>query len=212
MLGPRLTGTGRGKLSLYAKAFDRAGAQAVAPSTRPTLPGALRSAWVSGSCLVLRRACVEQVGPFDERFGSYCEDVDYGVRANLLGWDVVVVEDASGTTEGSAHAVARTLMWSNMVLTGAKHLGLGAVAHRLALSARRVARAVLVSIRHPSRAREMSVIGRRSAAAIVKGISLSAAWYAHLARSRLKGRPPVQGVCSDPTLSHALADPRRPAG
>jgi hypothetical protein len=208
VLGPRLTGTGRGKLSLYAKAFDRAGAQAVAPGTRKPLPGALRSAWVSGSCLVLRRACVEQVGPFDERFGSYCEDVDYGVRANLQGWDVVVVEDAMGTTEGSAHAVARTLMWSNMVLTGAKHLGPRAVVHRLALSARRVVRAVLVTVRHPSRAREMSVVGRRSAAAIVKGTALSVSWYAHVARRRMKGRPPVQGRCADPALLRVLATAR----
>ena len=33
--------------------------------------------FVSGTCMLLRRECVQQVGMFDELFGSYVEDVDY---------------------------------------------------------------------------------------------------------------------------------------
>ena len=44
--------------------------------------------WASGTCLVLRRACVEQVGGFDADFGSYGEDVDLCLRAR----DAVAVQ------------------------------------------------------------------------------------------------------------------------
>jgi len=46
--------------------------------------------WASGTCLLLRRACVQDVGDFDELLGSYEEDVDYGLRGNDHGWSVIV--------------------------------------------------------------------------------------------------------------------------
>jgi len=38
------------------------------------------------SCFLIRKACYEQVGPFDEGFdGAYCEDSDYHVRMMQAG-------------------------------------------------------------------------------------------------------------------------------
>ena len=44
--------------------------------------------WVCGSFLLMRRACLEQVGPLDERFFIYDEDVDWCHRAWAAGWKV----------------------------------------------------------------------------------------------------------------------------
>ena len=34
-----------------------------------------------GTLLLARRACLEDVGLFDERYFSYCEEADLGLRA-----------------------------------------------------------------------------------------------------------------------------------
>ena len=42
--------------------------------------------WLVGACLLLRRQTWEQVGPLDERFFMYSEEVDYAWRARRVGW------------------------------------------------------------------------------------------------------------------------------
>ena len=42
--------------------------------------------WVSGACLLHRREVSKQLGGLDERFFMYCEDVDFCLRANQVGW------------------------------------------------------------------------------------------------------------------------------
>jgi hypothetical protein len=43
---------------------------------------------VSGSCMLIRRAVIEQIGLLDEQFFAYQEDADYCFRANRAGWKV----------------------------------------------------------------------------------------------------------------------------
>jgi GT2 family glycosyltransferase len=43
---------------------------------------------VTGACMYLRRALVDELGPFDEGFPMAYEDVDYCLRAWEAGWDV----------------------------------------------------------------------------------------------------------------------------
>ena len=44
--------------------------------------------WVTGSFLFARRACLDQVGPLDERFFVYVEDIDLCYQARKAGWQV----------------------------------------------------------------------------------------------------------------------------
>ena len=45
-------------------------------------------AGVAGSCMLIRRDLVEQIGYLDELFFAYQEDADYCYRAREVGWQV----------------------------------------------------------------------------------------------------------------------------
>lgn len=49
---------------------------------------------VSGSCMLIRRQVIEQVGLFDERYFAYQEDADYCFQAKQAGWKVVYLPTA----------------------------------------------------------------------------------------------------------------------
>jgi GT2 family glycosyltransferase len=44
--------------------------------------------WATGGCLLVRRACLEQLGGLDESFFLYYEDADFCRRAAAAGWGV----------------------------------------------------------------------------------------------------------------------------
>jgi len=44
--------------------------------------------YVTGGSLMLRRECLEQVGPWDEEFIMFMEDVDYSARCREAGWEL----------------------------------------------------------------------------------------------------------------------------
>ena len=50
--------------------------------------------WLSGACLVVRRAAIDRVGPMDEAFFMFNEDVDWCRRMRLAGFGVCYVPDA----------------------------------------------------------------------------------------------------------------------
>lgn len=66
--------------------------------------------WLSGSCLLLRRAAFEEVGGFDRGYFMYFEDVDLGDRLARAGWSSVYVPSAEvehvGGTTTRRHARA----------------------------------------------------------------------------------------------------------
>jgi GT2 family glycosyltransferase len=70
--------------------------------------GTIRRAYISGTCMMLRRECARHVGLFDESFGSYTEDVDYCLRAGDGGWHVYVATDAHARGRGSAFSGLNT--------------------------------------------------------------------------------------------------------
>jgi GT2 family glycosyltransferase len=43
---------------------------------------------VSGSCMLIRRTMLDQIGLLDERFFAYQEDADFCFRAHAAGWQV----------------------------------------------------------------------------------------------------------------------------
>ena len=48
----------------------------------------------SGSAALYRRALLEELGGFDDRFFLYCEDTDLGLRARWAGWKCLYVPGA----------------------------------------------------------------------------------------------------------------------
>ena len=57
-------------------------------------PVAEETLFPSGSAALYRRAMLETVGPFDDRFFLYCEDTDLGLRARWAGWKCLYVPEA----------------------------------------------------------------------------------------------------------------------
>lgn len=60
---------------------------------------------VFGACAgaaLYRRSALDRVGPFDERFFAFCEDVDWNLRARLLGVSCCYVPTAIAYHMGSA--------------------------------------------------------------------------------------------------------------
>ncbi len=50
--------------------------------------------WVTGACMLVRREAVEAVGPLDERFFMYAEELDWCRRLWSAGWQVYYVPGA----------------------------------------------------------------------------------------------------------------------
>jgi len=68
--------------------------------------------WVSGACMAIRRQALDAVGPFDESFFLYYEEVDFCRRAARAGWTCWFVADArvvhfEGASTGIKHARRR---------------------------------------------------------------------------------------------------------
>jgi len=68
--------------------------------------------WVSGACMAIRREVLDAIGPFDEGFFLYYEEVDFCRRAARAGWTCWFVPDArvvhfEGAATGITHARRR---------------------------------------------------------------------------------------------------------
>lgn len=50
-----------------------------------------------GTLMMLKRACLDESGIFDERYFSYCEEADLGIRVRRHGWRVGLIRDAKVT-------------------------------------------------------------------------------------------------------------------
>jgi N-acetylglucosaminyl-diphospho-decaprenol L-rhamnosyltransferase len=68
------------------------GSRRAVPSPETT---AIEVDWVDGACLLVRREVIETVGPLDEQFFLYGEEVDWCYRARRAHWHVVAVRAAT---------------------------------------------------------------------------------------------------------------------
>jgi GT2 family glycosyltransferase len=108
-------------------------------------------AWVTGAAMAIRRATWEQVGPLDERFVFYAQDLDLCVGARQAGWQVAVApgfevvhhhgasimaEGGEGGGRGRGHGFQHPeLLWTDLLRWASKRRG--------AAAARRAARALV---------------------------------------------------------------------
>lgn len=66
---------------------------------------------VSGAAMMIRRALIADVGRLDERMFMYVEDIDYCNRANVSGWDVVVMGRARANHIGGGSEAKANTQW-----------------------------------------------------------------------------------------------------
>lgn len=69
-------------------------------------PAERQAGWLSGSCLLVRRAAFDQINGFDPAYFMYFEDVDLGDRLSRAGWQSVYAPDAVVVHVGG-HATSR---------------------------------------------------------------------------------------------------------
>jgi GT2 family glycosyltransferase len=83
-----------------------------------------------------RRAAFEDVGPFDEDFFAYLEDIDWSLRAQLRGYasryaPAAIAYHMRGATTGGARHRYRVLQRRNQIWLVLKNYPLGALVRRL---------------------------------------------------------------------------------
>lgn len=86
------------RLALRAERFQRGH---YLLDERPTTP--VPADWLLGGFLLIRRECFDELGGFDEGYRLYGEDIDFGYRCDLAGWERWVVPSAVAVHE--YHAV-----------------------------------------------------------------------------------------------------------
>ena len=93
-------------------------------------PAAVSEGWEPvdyphGTLLLASRACLDDVGLFDERYFSYCEEADLGLRARARGWEIGLVRGARVTNIDLSSSVALVdyLQLRNTLLLTRDHFG-----------------------------------------------------------------------------------------
>lgn len=83
-------------------------------------------AWVTGCCLLVQRACLQDLGGLDEEFFLYYEDVDLCLRARQRGWTVWYEPNLAVVHHHPLHsrpvpAALRLVTRHSLLTFGAKH-------------------------------------------------------------------------------------------
>jgi GT2 family glycosyltransferase len=78
-----------------------------------------------GTLMLARRACLDAVGIFDERYFAYCEEADLALRAKAQGWESGLIRGAmvKNPYVGSASAAIDYLQLRNTLLLVREHSG-----------------------------------------------------------------------------------------
>ncbi|MDO9451025.1 MAG: glycosyltransferase family 2 protein [Rugosibacter sp.] len=64
---------------------------------QPLPSGPIAVEAISGACMLVKRAVVDQVGVWDEAYFLHCEDLDWCMRMRLAGWNILFVPSAKIT-------------------------------------------------------------------------------------------------------------------
>ena len=89
--------------------------------------------WVTGAAMTIRRAALEEVGPLDDGFQFYAQDLDLCTRLRSTGWrcailaDVSVLHHSGATTSKSGaqldSARRESVVWLDLLRWARKHRG-----------------------------------------------------------------------------------------
>jgi GT2 family glycosyltransferase len=126
------------RLWLFALATGAPALLAKLPAYRRRRPvereASRRVDWVTGAAMAIRRQAWMELGPLDERFRFYCQDLDFCLRLRDAGWQVrlvpgfTVVHRGGATIGRQPGAVARShpgLLWTDLLDWAARRRGLG---------------------------------------------------------------------------------------
>jgi GT2 family glycosyltransferase len=61
---------------------------------QPLPTGPIEVEAISGACMMVKRAAIENVGPWDEDYFLHCEDLDWCMRFRQSGWSILFVPAA----------------------------------------------------------------------------------------------------------------------
>ena len=95
--------------------------------------------WIEAACLIVRRAALDEVGLFDERFFMYSEDEDLCKRLKDRGWSICFTGRGTAIHHGSQSSANRRgemlcQLYSSQMLFLAKHGGRASVSlYRIAM-------------------------------------------------------------------------------
>jgi GT2 family glycosyltransferase len=149
-------------------------------------PGPVRVDWVTGAAMALRRPVWEAVGPLDEGFRFYVQDLDFCLRARRAGWEVAVRPELQvlhhhgatiGQDPGASRRQQHELLWTDLLRWARKQHGerwaarAGAalrVGAALRLASRRLASPFVASRRREEWKEDAQAL-RRALAAISSG-------------------------------------------
>lgn len=83
------------------------------------------SGYPHGTLMLVRRACVEAVGMFDERYFAYCEESELALRAAAQGWTCGLIRGADVRNPGMSASIERVayLQLRNTLLMLREHFG-----------------------------------------------------------------------------------------
>jgi GT2 family glycosyltransferase len=96
------------------------------PSDQPAFDHPSNIICAPMTAAMFRGELFDRIGPLDEAFGSYLEDVDFGIRCALAGYrgcyvpDAVAYHEGSATTGGSWSAFSTRQISRNQVLLARK--------------------------------------------------------------------------------------------
>jgi GT2 family glycosyltransferase len=74
--------------------------------------------WILGGCMMIRRTAYSAIGPLDEAYFLYYEDIDWCYRAQLQGWKIGFLSNACVVHDykrsSSKVSFANDLMWVHL--------------------------------------------------------------------------------------------------
>lgn len=91
------------------------------------------SGYPHGTLMLARRACIEEVGLFDERYFAYCEESELALRAAAHGWTCGLIRGAMVRNPGMSASIERVayLQLRNTLLMLREHFGRRHAAFRI---------------------------------------------------------------------------------